>query len=307
MAEGKVIETGTTPQTLEELLAPIHSRYYEMMGAAEVHAAAGVLGILNTNEHLPTAGLKIIPPPNGYIIGSGNGTIWEMLEHFPEGTLPKGIVSLDISPIVTLSGKTVTALAKGARGDLDTRGAINWLYGDMIFDKYDPSLPRIGKTEIEALAREVAMKETNLQFRQVLLGVVENGTFFKEIQATRAACELDGFTGPVHRGEKKRMNMPSLIYQRWGTIKQLAKEGKIFFAHSDIANPSTINFIAEVLPDIGTSRNILYTSNIVDERYRHEVDVLEMFNPNKMSTYVYTTQTPDNYGLKTAASPPRRP
>jgi hypothetical protein len=306
MAEGKVIETGTTPQTLEELLAPIHTRYYETMGAAEVHAATGRLGILNTNEHLPATGLKIVPPPNGYIIGSGNGAIWEMLEHFPEGTLPKGIVSLDISPIVTLSGKMVTALAKGARGNLDARGAINWLYGEYIFDK-SPGLPRIGQTEIEALAREVAMKETNFQFRQVLLGVIDNGTFFKEIGATRAACELEGFTGPVHRGEKKRMNMPSLIYQRWETIKQLAKEGKIFFAHSDIANPSTINFIAEVLPDIGTSRNILYTSNIVDFRYRQEIDVLERLNPNKMSVYVFTTQSPDNYGLKTAASPPRRP
>lgn len=291
------------PLTIEEILSPINGNQYELMGAINAPGDLGAIGLLSTNESISPGGLDI-GTPDGYIVGSGNGAIWEMLENFPQGNLPKGIVSMDINPDVILSGKILVALAKGQRGDLTADEAMNWLYGKYIFPKSNPTLKNIEKEKIETLAKEVIFNETNPKFQKVLMDNIENGTFFAKLQQVRQIFEEEGFKGPKHKKDGS-MNISAIINNNWDSIKRLAKEGKIFFAHSDIANPNTIQFIADSLPDIKNSKNIIYTSNIVDSRYRKEVDVLEKLNPSSLSSYVFTTRA-DNYVLKSAKTPPRR-
>jgi hypothetical protein len=283
---------------------------YAQIGAKFV-GRGGVAGVMVSNESFLPENLRLLPPPDGYIIGAGNGAIWSMLELFPQGILPKGIISLDYDPAVVLSGKVVVELAK--RG-LSREEAVSYFFGDYMSkpggtrgDYYKHTVD-----EVIALAREIAAKEQNPQFRQAMLDAVDKGEFVHDARFMRQRHEME-YKDPlfeVGTGSlevKGRINTAGIIYKHWDKIVKLAQAGKIFFAHADIGDSKAINFIDTQIPDIKTSRNILYTSNVVDFRYRRDVNALQRLSPDGNSYYVYTTQKPDNYILKATHTPPVYP
>ena len=285
---------GTSTQTMEEKLAGMYSSTnYEKMGGGSPERA-GVAGVLCSNESFFPENLVVIPSPDGYIIGTGNGAIWSMLELFPPGQLPKGIVSIDRDPSVVLSGKLLVELAK--RG-VPKEEVMAYVYGDSIreFGYISHDL-----NEAMEIARELANKEDNPEFRKVLVKALEAGDFRRDMGFCRER-HFGDYDKPLFEEGKSsfeirgRINVPAIIYKHWDGIVKLAREGKIFFAHSDIGNEETLNFLAANLPEAPGTRNIIYTSNVVDSRYRYEVDGLQRFNSEGRSTYVFTTQREDDY------------
>lgn len=304
-------EVGSSGKTPEESLSEIYlPGNYERMVAKPFTERAGVAGVGCTNESFYPERMK---PPNsldGYLIGTGNGAIWTMLELFPEATDPKAVISLDIDPSVILSGKVVVEMAK--RG-ISREEAVAYLYGDYS----RPSGGRPGEfyihkvEEVIDLAREIALREQNLQFRQALLDALEKGEFVKDVKFMRERHDMDhnkplyeSGSGPLEI--KGRINTAAMLYKHWDQIVRLAKSGRIFFGYSNIKNEQTLDFITQQLSDITTSNNLIYTSNVVDYRYAADVNELERFNRNGQSIYVSTTQRQDNYVLKITTEPPVR-
>ena len=114
-------------KTIEEKLARMYSSSnYERMGGG-TPSRAGAVGVLATNERFPSQALKIFPPPNGCLIGTGNGAIWSMLELFPQGQAPKGVISIDRDPAIILSGKLVVELGKR---NISKKEAVAYFFGD---------------------------------------------------------------------------------------------------------------------------------------------------------------------------------
>jgi len=302
-----VIGQRTLEDSLSEMYGPAN---YEQMAARPFGSRAGVAGVGCTNESFFPENLKPPTPRDGYLIGTGNGAIWSMLGLFPEGTDPKGIISLDMDPSVILSGKVIVELAK--RG-ITREEAIAYLYGDYI----KPAGGKPGEyynhkvEEVIAIARKIALGEQNPQFRQTLLDAIDKGEFIKDIKFMRERHEMD-YNKPLYEvgsgtlEVKGRINTAAVIYKYWDRIVRLAKAGKIFFAYSNIKNEPTLDFILQQVPDIATSNNIIYSSNVVDFRYSRDVKELKRFNQNGQSVYVFTTQDPDKYTLKMADKPPVR-
>jgi hypothetical protein len=295
------LETDDT-RTLEQKLAGMYDdSNYDRLGGGNAERS-GAIGVLVTNENTLPGRVRIPESTDGYIIGTGNGAIWAMLDMFPKGNEPKGIISLDRDPSVILSGMVLVELAK--RG-ISKEEAVAYLFDEFYLDR---SL-RHTLEDIKEIAEGIVASDLPPKFNDVLFQAFL-GPFKRDMSFSREKHygdykrpKYDHEKGPY--GEFDKINIAAIIYDNWDKIKKLAQEGKIFFAHSDIANPATIDFIAKQIPEIRTARNLIYTSNIVDYRYRSEVDALQGFNTQDQSTYVFTTQKPDNYTLRSSSVPPR--
>lgn len=287
-----------TPQdSLEQLLSRLYyiDNYAHMM--PNFTSRSGTAGVLVTNETIYPETMQLCPSPNGYIIGTGNGSIWTMLDLFKPGVLPKGIISLDYDQNCILSGKVLIELAKR---NITPAEAISYFFG-----VYNKEPTETGEyflhtlDEIVDIARNIASKEQNPQFKQILIDAIEKGEFVHDMQLTRSLENKD--RPPDIR---RRKNITATIYKHWRTIVALAQEGSIFFAHSDASNEFSLSFIDLKAPDIKYLRNILYTSNLVDCRYKKDLNCWQRFNPNGESWYIFTSQYKDNYVLRASHQPP---
>jgi len=275
--------------SLEHTLSTIYDAdIYPSMGTGSV-PRIGTAAFLVTNESFDNEICRMIPAPDGYIIGTGNGSIWRMLDLFSPSVLPKGILSLDRDLSVILSGKIIVALAKKF---VSAEEVVQLLYGE------DPEDNR--NIYLIQMAKDIASKETNPIFRNLLLSTINEKKFIDDLCILRHLARVD--RPPDIR---RRKIIDQLLISHWDTIEELAQAGNIFFAHSDLGNAHTISYIAKQKPDILMRSNIFYTSNVVDDRYRSELNALELLNPARKSWYVYTSQYPDDYELRVGSDPPQ--
>lgn len=283
-------ETLTPHRALMQSLSGLYdsNNYAQIM--PNFTGRSGTAGVLVTNENLDEETTQLSPAPSGYIIGVGNGAIWMMLDLFQPRVLPKGIISLDYDPNVILSGKLLVEFAN--RG-ISPEEAVSYLFG-----AGNVSLQQ-SVNQVVDVARSVVAREQNLQFKQVLLNTINNGEFVDDMRLTRTLEKKERLPDL-----RRRRNVTETIYRYWNTITDLAQQGNIFFAHSDVADEFTLSFIESSIPEIGSLQNILYTSNLVDSRYKHELNGWQRFNPEGKSWYVFTTQYRDNYVLRASHEPP---
>ncbi|MEK7092544.1 MAG: hypothetical protein AAB907_02885, partial [Patescibacteria group bacterium] len=75
----------------------------------EMKRTAGQAAILGTNETASTEFFESVrlKDPDGYIIGVGVGNALSLLQSFPEGVVPRGMVLVDIDPKVVAVGKAL--------------------------------------------------------------------------------------------------------------------------------------------------------------------------------------------------------
>lgn len=267
---------------IEQALSGFYeSDNYQQMGAQTVERI-GTVGILETNERFIKDNMQLLPKPDGYIIGIGNGAIWYMLNLFQEGTLPKGVISLDRDSCVVLSGKILIELAKqGVTRD----EAVAFFYEGEIDDILD-------------VARNIVQNEKNYRFKQELDATLNTGQLASDLELLRRLQR-----NPADSDIRRRKNITAVISHHWPSITLLAREDKITFLHSDVANETTLKFITAQLPDIIDLRNILYTSNVVDKRYRHELLSWKIFNTSGKGWYIFTSAR-DDYILQSSHNPP---
>jgi len=199
----------TTGQTPEQLLTRMYnSEGYTQIGAM-VSERTGTVGVLVTNESFCPKSFRLSPLPNGYIIGTGNGMIWMMLDLFPPKTLPKAVISLDRDPSVILSGKVLIELA---RRNISSKEAISYFFGD---DEDKPVRHTVD--EIIRIASDLASREQNPLFKQVLLGAILKGEFIPDMELIRH-LEKKNRQPDIRR----RRNITETIYKHWRTITTLA-------------------------------------------------------------------------------------
>lgn len=267
---------------LEQMLSRFYERdNYQQMGAQLVERV-GTVGILETNERFIAENMKLFPKPDGYIVGVGNGAIWFMLDLFQEGTLPKGVISLDRDPCVVLSGEVLIKLAKRK---VTSEDAAAFFYDGKIDD-------------VLHIVKNIVQNEKNNRCKQEFDAALNTGQFARDLELLHQ-LEIN----PTVPDLRRRKNLTTTILRNWPIITSLAQEGKIMFLHSDVNNVNTLQFITSRLPDISTSRNILYVSNIVDERYRRELNSWEIFNTFGKSWYIFTSAR-DDYILQSSHQPP---
>jgi len=265
-----------------ELLSSFYeTEKYRKLGA-QVVERVGTVGILETNEKFILEHLHLSSKPDGYIVGVGNGAIWHMLDLFPDGVLPRGVISLDRDPSVILSGLVLLELG---RREITSDEATTYFYGGKIDALLD-------------IAKNLVQNEPGDRFKQTLNDVVSTGQFAQDLEVL---YWLE--THPDIPDIRRRKNITSVIHRQWPVITTFAKEEKMFFLHSDIADETIVRLIIEHTPDITSCSNILYTSNIVDKRYRKDIDIWELFNPNHLSWYVFTSAK-DDYVLQCSRTPP---
>ena len=235
-------------ETLEQALNEIYrAENFDQLRAPNIAKRAGAAGAGYSNESLFPEKLKLSPAPNGYIIGTGNGAIWSMLELFPPGTVPKGIISLDYDPSVILGGKIIVELGKkGISGE----EAIAYLYGSIIQESGGKSY-HYTVDEFIAIAKEVAERGQNPKAKQIFIDTIEKGNFREDTNFMRQTHDLDYNMPLFERGEqsfeiKGRINTAGILYKHWGTISKLVREGRIAFLYTDMGNERTLTFIAFV-------------------------------------------------------------
>lgn len=276
--------------SLEWKLSFLHQdRYIRMCGGRDGQRV-GTAAFFVTNESPSLNPIPLDQRPDGYIVGTGNGNIWSMLEEFPAGIPPKGVIAIDYDPSVILSGIVLVELAKRR---LSLEELIACIYGDAAFPEWT-----VSKTV--HLAEDMARRESQ-EFKRVLLASIDDETFIRDINIARRLHE-----GLLHEDLQRRKTISSIFDRQWNSIIDLAMQGNIFFIYGDIGNDIVLNGINEQVPDLKYSKNIFYISNIVDTRYRTELATLQRLNPEGKSWYVYTTHYPDDYMLQYSHALPKR-
>ncbi len=251
---------------------------------------AGPVSILTTNERFLAENLAIDPKPDGYVIGTGNGAIWRMLDLFPKDTQPKGIISIDRDPSVILSGKVLIELAKR---NIPPEEAVAYFYGVHAETGVTHTLD-----DLISVARDVAQKEPNPTLKRTLLETIHNEHFLHDMKLIHGAA-----ANPSLLHKRGRKSMAEEFFRYWPAIVQLARQGNVFFVHADIGNRDMLRFLTDKIPDIASSRNVLYVSNLCDRTYQKDLNGLQILNPSGRSWYVFTNET-DEYMLRASHEPP---
>lgn len=173
--------------------------------------------------------------PNGYIVGVGAGGIFTHLDGFTAEHQPKGLVMVDINPQVVATGRIL----------------INRLTESDNPNELEYSLFGMDQAEYEAQLASEGRKDPTL----------DRGLRKWQIKAA-----------PPHAKNRSMRSLPesrtipyvpALLTQHFKTLKKLAIEGRIASVYTNFRNPDFIEAVKS-LPDFQTSRNIIYTTNIID-------------------------------------------
>jgi len=283
---------------MSELIMPVSAIHYRFqntpvnipMDVTKQDRLGNVLAMLVTNEHINSQLINEVStsstPPNGYIVGVGAGTVFRLIDLFPAGQTPRGIICTDIVPEVVLVGR---ALEYNIKKCNTMEEAVKGICGfDSIPTYYavirDEKNPIVRRRMISAIPYVVEwMKEHSI---------------FSRLQDSRNS------PGEVLRTIKRHFNL----------IKSLALEGKINFAYTSFIDPDWISYVKK-LPDWDSLQNIVYISNIIDhitQRGTHMDSIpavntaLSLFQGNDeyANWYVDTQEHSMNYQLRVRQQPP---
>jgi hypothetical protein len=246
-------------------------------------------------------------PLDGYVVGIGNGTIWSMLEYFTiryniapgaKGQ-PKGLISFETDPAVVLSGLTIKDYAR-EKTSIDT--VISDIYSSSHKEEgvtIDPFIQRANRViERERVLHPAFADELAKALPNVKQDLDQYTRIYGNIKyLLRSYKEGNTMLEGVN-------DISKVLYRNWETIMELEAQGNIAFIHSDIKNTDTLSLISTTIPDIQTSRNILYVSNVLDHLEQAGMphgqqnfgELQTILNPGELSYYV-SSRRRNNYKL----------
>ena len=211
----------------------------------------GTPGILGTNEQSDGALFRTVrestEAPDGYIIGPTVGNIFTMLEFFPDGVTPKGIAIVDINPLVILFGRIFREML-----------AVHESYDS--FEQSIKSLDEVLKYRDIVLANE---KDPYVQERLRAVPIEDIKEHVIENRYYSYMVTDDPFSSQYTQSIHARVEVGSVMKRNFSRLRQLAVENNIAVVLGDFLNPDLHKAIND-LPGITESRNIIYTSNVVD-------------------------------------------
>ncbi len=293
-----------TPQPIHEVASPLELESYlenqfapsfvkeaERFQKEEKHSKLkGFIALLKTNETTPNGFVERIKtsphPPNGYIVGAGIGNIFSMLDLFEKDKPPKGLISLDVNPNVTLRAKLLRHCFKQ----------------NTTFDGFQKQYFPSTQEEFTQLVTNMIAQEHNPQVQQALRTLMENPNRQFALQQQTAREE----------------NVTDIIRRHYTALHEMSVHEKFSVLYANLADP---NFQTQLtgLPQWNQSNNVLYLSNVIDHvthrfrnlRLAHVWDQLEKIQPTetgKKNHYVYTFEFAHvNYKLLTSTDAPTIP
>jgi len=253
----------------------------------------GALALLSTNEILYPEGLKTqIGESDGYICGVGFGNILSLVTLYEENNPPKGILSIDLSPEVVLTGRIATELIKTSEN----------------FEVFKRNL--MSGWTLGYLKRQVIKKESSPKIKNAL----ENVSLEKISQTiSRENSDIPEVGVVIENRDFSRISVLAVIRDNFKLFKKLANEGNIGISLASATDPDTIRSFSD-LPEFNKSKNLIYLTNIIDHittrgtrlgLNNHLLDTLkpyELLN-NGLNHFIDTTQA-KNYILRANSKPP---
>lgn len=199
--------------------------------------------------------------PDGYIVGIGVGGILSMLESFAPNSPPKGIIMADINPYVVAAARLFTEELTFATDPQSLLRQIYFhdpqTYADQLrsIARHDRSMRRgISNWRDEALPPMLSQQE----YDDTINGRWDQHTEYSTWRAN---------TYP---------HIPSVIFNHFHQLQQLARCGKIAAFYTDFANPDFTSAVTS-LPDFLDSTNVIYTTNSIDCHKREGTTDIQSF------------------------------
>lgn len=212
----------------------------------------GVLALLGSNEKFNYSEIKSeVGDPDGYICGIGFGNILTMVTLFEKDTLPKGIMAVDISPEVILTGRIAVRLMKESTN-------------------YEEFLENLSsKQRLEELRLEVFNDEDSDLIKTKLMGADTEKIFYGLKMALEESSN-------IRKNEDylsyKPIPILSVIRDNYQKFKQLAEEGNIGISLADITDEKLVTDFGR-LKGFDVSRNIIYFSTAMDHITKRGADL----------------------------------
>lgn len=254
----------------------------------------GMAAILTTsdsaNEHF-YADVRAMQP-DGYIVGIGMGGILSFLEGFTDGTDPKGIIAADINPFVVAAAKLFTSELLSTT---DPTSLLKQLY---------LKNPETYHTQLDLIARE--SKSLHKGFKQWR----HDDYYPPRLKAQEFEDTVHGRWSPDIAYSSYVNNtyphIPSVIFNHFDQLQQLARSGKIATFYTDFRNPDFIDAVSS-LPDFSHGTNIIYTTNSIDCHMKYPLTDIRSFTPlaqydNPSKKPIFVAATKPSWVMKTARS-----
>lgn len=204
------------------------------------------LAILSTNEFLdPRLATEVRASPaapNGYVVGAGLGNIFSMLDLYPEGQPPKGIVCTDVMPEVVLVGRAFIKSLKKSDSMEETVGR----------------LKGVGSVPLYA---SVIHEEKNPELRKRFVSASPYVVEWMQMAPSTSGAALDA------------------IRRHFSVLKGLAQGDSMAMTYASLTDPSWITYVQE-LPGWPDLRNVVYGSNVVDHATRRGLRTEEIMTVN---------------------------
>ncbi len=256
---------------------------------SEQDRAGNMLAMLTTNEFLDpvrAAHVRSSPQaPNGYIAGVGVGNVFAMMDLFPEGRSPRGIICTDVMPEVVLLGRAfVRSIAKSA--------------------SMEETFDRLHGIDSLPVYLSVLRDEKHPEVRRRLLSAVPRVIeWMAERSDYSRLVSLPNIPGAVLK----------TIKRHFPALKRLAAEDNLAVTYASFTDPAWARYLKS-LAYWGKFRNVIYPSNIVDHltgRGKHmdkagELNAVlaDLKGGDEVNWFVDTTDTSLAYHLRISQDPP---
>ena len=239
---------------------------------------AAVSATIGTNEKVVDGFLEAVQAKlsDGYIVGVGAGNIFSLLHCFPEGELPKGIVSTDIDPRVVAVGKLFTNALK----ESETSEDLIRTFFTLSDDQFQERMKGVIDTEENSVLRQRLQEVSQKEWEDISRSIREKDAQQAVKFGTR--WQEDPFRDGI--GLFSNVDVVTAMLEKFSQLKTLAMEGNIAIVYADFTNPTFIAAIQK-LPEFQSSKNIIYFSNIADHITRRGRNFENIFAMETLRAY----------------------
>lgn len=188
---------------------------------------------------------------NGYIYGCGSSTIWTLVEAFPKGVIPKGLILADIEPRIICYTKLFIRLLKRHQefeSLVDELAAINQ-------NSWKEALTSIVEEETDSVLQKALMEW--LESNEEGLAPGSKWGWQKSVLLSKANREQ------WFHAKSSRISVLTLISRNYPVLHSLAKSGNLIIVYRDVFDSMLLKLISS-LPGFMHSTSLIYLSNALD-------------------------------------------
>ncbi len=175
--------------------------------------------------------------PDGYLVGIGAGTIFALLQCFPENVSPQGMIIVDYNPHVIAGAKHL----------------VETLAASQTISSFRKAFFNLSERKYRKKMKQIAEKERNPLIRDRLIDV------HRTFPSTHTPINI--YTEAFSFSSEYSLNIAYVITEYFEMLHSLAKAGNIAVLYSNFINPELIDAVTD-LPDFPRRINIIYSSNI---------------------------------------------